>query len=586
MGSRRLEQIQTAIKKLTYAREVGLTDEIAAAQALLNTPLAPNLTPQQILEAGKARLDQFGQAVKNQENIAGWAKAATDGMKVTAANLEHPDRLGISSEIIDAEIDRVLGIAVQATPQLFIDQETGIVIAGRKAGELKPGQQLSLATFLGEKNELTSQEDLAVGIFGSKGKTRPGHARSLIAKLNRSAEDQNLPPVVVNPGRKGYSLGSEYEIIGIRPAELTAMPVLVKAPVQAGRLESYPISQVLTMEGIAGVLSKTQTRRLTQELLAKGNLRIGAEVMEGRAQARGASSKVVRDLELTPAGVAIMRDIANQFGAQSRIRTDDVVNWLTGQKDQPVATVSSQADAGKRYLISQVAERTGIPDTAIKVLHEIGALKEGIHFEQRGRIKVYKDEAFSMAQKVKARARKEGQNRYTERLIRDAVGLPKENGGENPYGPNGPEALTVLVEHAILNRLQSCIPVIEHRIGKPLQDSFKLELAIRLGELTTRIAEDENLIISPDEQVKIRRQAAATVLELAKDDGSFNFLRGKQQGIEIGLAFIRGLKDRGQAQMIKEFADAIVNPPTKVADTIERNGVVKGIRTVGPMYDK
>lgn len=586
MGSKRLAEIQTAIQRLTDARQTGLAEEIAAAQSLFSIPLSPDLTPQQILEAGKARLDQFGQIVKDQENIANLTKEVMEGINITATNLERPDRLGIPAELIDSEIESVLGIVAQAT-KLFIDPETGTVIAGRQAGELKSGQQLNLAKLIAEEDGPISQGNLAVRIFGRKGQEKSGDIRSLVAKLNRGAEGQGLPPVVINPGRRGYGLGPEYEILGVRLAESTIPSVPVKTPVQAGRPESYSISQVLAMEGIAGVLSETQTRRLTQELLAQGNLRIGAEVMEGRAQTRGASSRVVRDLELTPAGVEILRDIANQFGAQSRIRTYDVTKWLERQDEQSVKPVSQQIDSGvKRYWISQVAEQSGVPETAIKVLHQIGAFREGIHFEQKRRAKVYTDEALRVARRVADQAKKEKQDRFTERLIREAVGFPKENDGENPYGPNGPKTFTVLHEQVILNRLQSCIPVIEHRIGKPLQESFKLELVTRLGELTTRLSEDSTLTISPEEQGIIRRQAAATVLELAKDARPFDFLRGKHLGIEIGLTFIRGLKDQGQTKMVTEFAHAIVNPPKKVAGTIEKNGVVNGIRTVGPMGDE
>lgn len=582
MPSQRLEQIQAAIQKLTEAKIVGLTAEIAAAKVLLSVPLPPDLTPQQILDAGQARLDQFGQAVKNQENIAGFAKAANGGIEIATANLQQPDRLAISPEVIDTAIDSALGIAAQAT-KLFIDPETGIVIAGRQAGELKSGQQLDLAKLLAEEDGPISQENLSVGIFGRKGKERPGDVRSLIAKLNRGAKDQDLPPVVVNPGRKGYGLGPEYEILGIRLPESTTTPGFVESPFQAGKPESYSISQVLAMEGISGVLSETQTRRLTQELLAKGHLRIGAEVMEGRAQARGASSKVVRDLELTPAGVEIMRDIANQFGAQSRISTDEVVDWLAGQKDQPVATVSQPpVDTEKRYLISQVAAQTGIPDTAIKVLHQIGALKEGIHFEQRGRVKVYKDEAFSMAQKVEAQARKEGQNRYTERLIRKAVGFPKENDGENPYGPNGPSVLTSEHERIILDRLKRCESGIEQRLKRLLGEKFKTERDQRLGELTDRLAEDESLIIDLNTQQRIRREAAATIIELSKDARSFNFVRKGHPGLELALLVVKALDEKS----VRELAESMINPPNKIAGTIERNGLVNGIRTVGPMGDK
>lgn len=497
MPSQRLEQIQAAIQKLTDAKKTGLADEIVAAQALLSAPLPQDLTPQQALETGKARLDRFGQVVKSQEEIANWAKAAADGMKVTIANLERPDRLAIPLEEIDANIDNALGIAAQAT-KLFIDPETGAVIAGRKAGELKSGQQLNLAKLLAEEGAPISQENLAEGIFGRKGKEKSGDVRSLVAKLNRGAEDQGLPPVVVNPGRKGYGLGLEYEILGIQPAEPAAPTVPVKTPVQAGRPESYSISQVLAMEGIAGVLSETQTRRLTQELLARGHLRVGEEVMEGRAQARGASSKIVRDLELTSAGVEIMRDVTNQFGAQSRIQTNDVVNWLSGQKGYPVALI------------------------------------------------------------------------------------PQKKDDEKPYGQNGPSVLTSEHERIILDRLKRCELGIEQRLGKSLGEKFKIERDHRLGELTDRLAEDESFRIDADTQYRIRREAAATILELSKDARSFNFVRKRHPGLELALLIVKALDEKS----VSELAEAMVNPPQKVADTIDRNGVVNGIRTVGSMGDK
>lgn len=498
-------------------------------------------------------------------------------------------RLGLANEII---------FAVEEAPKpqkLIIDPVHRLVIRGEVIGEVPENSVgFQAVDILAFADEPLSQSEVAAGIkFTTKGgKAKTGvetHVlRSSIAEVNRAMENQGLPRLIINKRKgddrgRGYVLG-DYQILGIKSQAAAEAPVTA----QLGKVkpETFNISQVLRMEGISGVLSETQTRRLTQELLAKGNLRVGEEVMEGRAQARGASSKVVRDLELTSAGVEILRDIANQFGAQSRIRTADVVDWLERQNKQPVAVVFKSVDTGRRFYISEVAEKTGIPEAAIKVLHQIGALKEGEHFEQKRRVKVYTGEALKVARQVALKAKEEDQGRFTERLIRKAVGLPKERDGENPYGLNGPRTFTVLHEHVILSRLQSCIPVIEHRIGKPLQDSFKLELAARLGELTARLDEDEELIINSAAQEKIRKQAAATVLELAQDARQFNFLRGKHQGIEIGLAFIRGLKDQGQAKMIGEFADAIVNPPKKVAGSIEKNGVVNGIRTVGPMGDE
>lgn len=498
-------------------------------------------------------------------------------------------RLGLANEII---------FSVEEAPKpqkLIIDSVHRLVIRGEVIGEVPENSVgFQAVDILAGADKPLSQSEVAAEIKftprGERAKTGvENHTlRSSIAEVNRAMEEKGLPRLIINLKKdmgkgKGYILG-DYQVLGIQGSATAES----SATAQPGKFkpETFSISQVLKMEGISGILSEVQTRRLTQELLARGHLRVGEEVMEGRAQARGASSKIVRDLELTSAGVEIMRDVTNQFGAQSRIRIDDVVEWLKKQKEQLVAPVSQSVDTGRRFYISEVAEKAGIPETAIKVLHKIGALQEGIHFEQKRRVKVYKNEAFPVARQVASQAKSEKQARFTERLIRDAVGLPKEKNGENPYGPNGPKTFTVLHEQTILHRLQSCIPVIERRIGKPLQDSFKLELAARLGELTTRLSEDDKLTISSEEQGIIRRQAAATVLELSKDARSFNFLRGKHQGIEIGLAFIRGLKDQGQAKMIREFAEAIVNPPKKIADTIERNGVVNGIRTVGPMGDE
>ena len=130
--------------------------------------------------------------------------------------------------------------------------------------------------------------------------------------------------------------------------------------------------------------------------------------------------------------------------------------------------------------------------------------------------------------------------------------------------------------------------MIERKVGHPLQETFQAELAMRLGELTERLKEDETLVIDDQEKKTIRRQAAATIIELAEDARHFNQLRKNHPGLVIGLAFINGAKNSGNVQMIREFADAIVNPPTKVVDalTVARDGLVGQVLTVGPMGNK
>ena len=218
----------------------------------------------------------------------------------------------------------------------------------------------------------------------------------------------------------------------------------------------------------------------------------------------------------------------------------------------------------------------------MRTLHQIGVFIKGVHFEQKGRIRVYKDEAFPLAQLVASQAKKEDQGRFTERLIRKAVGLPKENNDENPYGPNGPSALTSEHERVILDRLKRCELGIEQRLGKPLGKEFKIERDHRLSELTDRLTDDESLVIDADVQYRIRREAAATILELSKDARSFNFIRKRHPGLELALLVVKALDEKS----VGELAEAMVNPPQKIADTIERNGVVNGIKTVGPMGDR
>lgn len=493
-------------------------------------------------------------------------------------------RLGLADEIIFSVEDR------PKTQKLIIDPLHKVVIRGEVVGEVPENSVgLQAVAILARTDKPLSQAKVASGIkFTPKGgRAKTGVAnhtlRSSIAEVNKAMEDQGLPRLINNlRGRgenSGYVLG-DYQILGIKSQSLTEFPVIAQP--NKSKPATFSISQVLAMEGISGVLSETQTRRLTQELLVQGNLRVGAEVMEGRAQARGTSSKVVRDLELTPAGVEILRDIANQFGGQSRIRTDDVTEWLEKQKEQPVASVSQRVNTGRRFYISEVAEKTGIPETAIKVLHRIGAFQEGIHFEQKRRVKVYKDEAFSVARQVAHQAKEEDQGRFTERLIRKAVGLPKEKNGENPYGPNGPSVLTSEHERLILNRLKGCESGIEQRLKRPLSNEFKTERDLRLLELTARLEEDESLIIDSNTQQRIRREAAATVLELAKDARKFNFIRQQHPGLELALMVIKAL----DAKSVGELAEAMISPPKNIPDAIDRNGLVNGIRTVGPMGDK
>lgn len=580
----RLEQIQATIEELQKKKLVGLGEELKLSQISISAALPTEIVgkPDEALALRTAQLASLHDLSEKSDNLGKGTGLVKSGFDEIKNGLEL-----IPQSEVDEAIDAALGLSAQAGAKLYIDSQTGAIIEGRMAAQLKAGKQTEIISLLGEQSQPMPQTDLAKRMFGKSSKARVGETISLIGKINRSVKAQDLPAVVVNSGHTGYRLGSGYQVIGTeltdKDFELSTQPV---------KPASFSISEVTEMEGVSGVLSDYQVRHLTQELLAVGVLRVGDEVMEGDAQVRGKNKQIVSDIELTPSGVEAVRKIAHQFGAQSRIRTADVAAWLRGQESQPAVAGLPESKAGKRYWISEVAESAGVSKSVIKTLEEIGAFKQGVHFiTNNGRTKAYTDEALQITKKVADKLATEGRTRISEKLIREALEIIEESSDDRPYGPNGPngpKTFTVQHEQVILQRLQDCLPVIERKVGHPIRETFQTELAMRLGELTERLKGDEALVIDDEQKRNIRRQAAATVLELAEDARRFNHLRQNHPGIAIGLAFIKGAKNSGNEQMIREFTDAIVNPPVKVVDalTVARDGLVGRVLTVGPMGDK
>lgn len=577
----RLEQIQAAIEELQKKKLVGLGEELKLSQISISAALPTEIVgkPDEALALRTAQLASLHDLSEKSDNLGKGTGLVKSGFDEIKNGLEL-----IPQSEVDEAIDAALGLSAQAGAKLYIDSQTGAIIEGRMAAQLKAGKQTEIISLLGEQSQPMPQTDLAKRMFGKSSKARVGETISLIGKINRSVKAQDLPAVVVNSGHTGYRLGSGYQVIGTeltdKDFELSTQPV---------KPASFSISEVTEMEGVSGVLSDYQVRHLTQELLAVGVLRVGDEVMEGDAQARGKNKQIVSDIELTQLGIEAMRKIAHQFGAQSRIRTADVTQWLKSQNGQPAVAGLPEPKAERRYWISEIAESAGVSKSVIKTLDEIGAFKKGIHFfTNNGKTKAYTGEALQITKKVADKLATEGRTRFSEKLIREALKISEESSDEHPYGPNGPKTFTVQHEQVILQRLQDCLPVIERKVGHPIRETFQTELAMRLGELTERLKGDEALVIDDEQKRNIRRQAAATVLELAEDARRFNHLRQNHPGIAIGLAFIKGAKNSGNEQMIREFTDAIVNPPVKVVDalTVARDGLVGRVLTVGPMGDK
>lgn len=436
---------------------------------------------------------------------------------------------------------------------------------------------------LAEAKKPLSQVELTDAIFGKKANQKQTQTRAIVSKVNTWAQEARLPQPVERAKETGYFLATAYQIIGTERPAISIEPPAAEPTAPSGPPESYSMKNILAQPGIAGVLSEPQVRRLMQKLVASGHLRVGEHVIESRAQRRGTSSQVTRDLGATPVGLGILRLVAEKFGAQGKIYATSVKRALDEQRQLPPEKPAAERFWGKQI----VADLKHIGSGTLKTMEQAGVLKPGEHFEitPSGK-RVYLPPAKEVAKRLAAAAAAAPISRISREFVLNTFGQPdtgskqREVASEFPdYGPNGPRVFTLEHELIILDRLQRCERGIEERLQKPINPSFKLERDLRLGELTARLVEDESLIIDPEARKRLRREAAATVIELATNPRRFNFVRKQHPGLELALMVVKAL----DKESIADLADVMVNPPRKVADIIEENGLVNGIRTVGPL---
>lgn len=587
MPSKRLEQIETAIQRLVDAKTAGSAAEVAAARALLDTPLSSDLTPPQILEAGKARLGQFEEAVQRQGNIVDWTKAANKGIAAAAANLERPDRLGIPAAEIDAEINQALGIAAQAVPQLSIHPGTGLIIEGRVVGELPLWQPIRVVEALSGASGPISRESLMTEIVGEK-KARSPQGRGILTRfigmLNQSAEKSGLPPVVENPDGKGFVLGPKYVVSG---RERGFHPEAAEETPSGVRPVTYRIGQVLQMEGIAGFLSETQARNLIQGLVASGDLPVGVDVVEGKAQRRGKGREVVRDLELTPTGVSKLRLVVERFGGQGKIYVKSVVRAL-GEQGKPAPVAQTADDEGQRFWGAQVvADLKNVGTGTLNTLQQAGIFREGEHFEVIASGKrIYKPAARQVARKLDEAAAAAPIGRITREFVLKTFGQPEkvkptDQAAWEKYGPNGPSVLTPFHELAALRSLQQCAPKIGERLGGEISPEFSDDLGKWIAARQTELLESTPEVqVSEEEKLRIRRETAATVLKMYQDLRPFNNIREELGGLEFLVDFVKAAKQEGERgkMIVEDFAEALVHPSVAVKNPNSpwNGGVVGG----------
>lgn len=261
-----------------------------------------------------------------------------------------------------------------------------------------------------------------------------------------------------------------------------------------------------------------------------------------------------------------------------------------GAAEVPAAVSPStkKGEPAKVYWGAQVAATAGIPTTVLEVLQEIGAFQPGVHFrvKERGetdkKLRVYTDEALKIARRVGEFAKKEGQKRFTERLIRDAVEV-HEVPTENPFGENGPATFSPAIECRLLRTVKYCLPAIRATVGddkfltgqEQLLNARLEKLMSELGnERDSAILKLEKQIPDETEREKVIAQqaraetmlAAATAFDLINNRRPFNFLHKKHPGLDVVGDLIDGLKEK-MPTLLEEFTHAVIELPTPVLET-------------------
>lgn len=237
----------------------------------------------------------------------------------------------------------------------------------------------------------------------------------------------------------------------------------------------------------------------------------------------------------------------------------------------------------KFFYGATVTERTGIPRTALDLMGELGVFKEGVHYVRRGErnIRVYTEAGVTTALDLAKFAKKQGQGRFTERMVRDVFRIPSEQQPENPYGENGPKTVNDSVEFFLLQTVATCLPSLRRTVHADILAGQDEAIKQRLDELKGKVLSSMEL----EDVAEKRKLAAATASDLInpKKRRAFNFLLRQRSG----FALVGELIDKVRAikpDLLKEFPAAIINPPSLVPH-VGVDGRVNGSHRQGPFGD-
>lgn len=567
------------ILKETLASRIA--GEVAPIQVAINdgTKVLQRLP----LDQKQGALDQLGQLVAQ----------ATDLDKLRLLGEESLGQFGQ----VCAQLE-ILEQPLVPTPEedipgahLFIDLETATVIDGKQAGVLRSGRAMTIVRHLAGAKSPVPVRELAQSLYPKSSVDRSLNAtRPVIGKLNHGAKDQGLPRVVTFSEQGGYVLTGEYEAIGVARLfdpdleEKEVLPTEIQTDervVSTRRPTTYPIHAVVTRLQEAGFDGSTivRVRHLASGLVASGHLRVGEHVLEKNA---GGQMR----LEYTDAGLDVLKDIFQNFGTQGKIFPTTVGNWLDQQagKGKPKST---SEPIPRRYWISQLVETTGVEADQIDGMVLMGTLQEGTHyFKDRSGRRVFEPSAVQtiLEKKGESQASVKRSDRVVNLASRSPIKLV-EDLWENPYGKNGPAAVNEdYSEYLLAQALLKAMPTIAGVTGKPVQETFTLELAHRVGELEVKLGvgphgegiPEEALPVFSDEQARdIRRGVAATIAHIVHTPTAkeLRFVEPKRPGVKLTHTAIKQLVEGGHEGLAMRLARTVAGDhPTRYE--VDPNGIV------------
>lgn len=450
--------------------------------------------------------------------------------------------------------------------RFYIDPETRAIIEGTLRGRLQRfqrGHALKIVQVLSGRGEPMTQHALTKAIVGKDADANLRSMRGKLYSLNQEMDDKGLPRIVERAEPSGYALSPAYALLDEQL--FLDQPERSVQTVGEQRPTTYRIGEVSEELG----MPVTRIRSLGYQLMESGHMLVGEHVMERHEGGK-------HYVDYTDTGKALFRRIGTHFKDYTHIPVDSVRAWLDGQ---PKHDVSQQKDEQQFYYGSHVAEAAGIPLTALETMHEVGVLQEGVHFVRRGErnIRVYTQAALPLAARVKARASKEQQHRFTERLVRDEFRI-YEQPTENPFGQNGPKTVDDQVELFLLQTTLTCLPAMKRR-GIEIGSEQESLLKLRMKSLSETIG-----YIEPEKLDAVRTRAAATMFDLTKNRRPFNFLEQKRPGLRIVGGVIDSLK-AADPNLLVEFPNAVKEPPSPVP-LQGHQGEVNGSILVGWMGDR